>query len=159
MQVIVSDLYSSSRHHLEGNEDDVRAQLLELYPHLLVKFGAHCDIKILVDALNKSQFASASIVDSLNKHESYQGAVVEGQGLQVIRYGQNVPHGQVAPKMAQLEACRGAAAFLAGKPCTDLELRQALLQEEQPELAALRAHNLPVTALKDLQAILAASTL
>jgi hypothetical protein len=159
MQVVIKDHYSDTRHHLEGNEDDIRAQLLELYPHLLVKFGAHCDIKILVDALNKSQFASASIVDSLNKHESYQGAVVDGQGLGIIRYPKDTRHGQVASKMAQLEVCRDAAAFLAGHSCTSLELRQALLQEEQPELAALRAHNLPVTALKDLQAILAASTL
>src|ERR1039457_2235068 len=126
MQVVIKDHYSDTRHHLEGNEDDIRAQLLELYPHLLVKFGAHCDIKILVDALNKSQFASASIVDSLNKHESYQGAVVDGVGLHIVRYPKDTRHGQVASKMAQLEACRAAAEFLSGRHCSDLELRQSL---------------------------------
>jgi hypothetical protein len=156
MQIIISDHYQNARHTLEGAEDDLRQQLLDLYPYLLVKFGNRCDIRILVDSLNKSQFASASVVDSLNKTEQ---VLSDGQGLHATHYTHDTAPGQLDTTDGKIEACAEAAAFLAGFRCTPEELRRAYLQTEDPELAALQAHNLPDTKLQDLRGIIAATGL
>jgi len=160
MQIAIEDYYESARHHLEGSEDDVRRQIFDLYPFLLSKFGPQCSIKILIDALNKNQGTTAVIKNQLSKAEFYQGDVSDGQGLHIIHHPQELPNGQLNTIDSSIVACKAAAEFLAGKECTTKELRQALLQTDgDVELAALIAHGLPVEALGDLRAILAATNL
>jgi hypothetical protein len=159
MQVTILDIYQDTKHHLEGSTEDVRAQVLDLYPFLRQKFGPQCSIGILIDALNKTQFAYASISDSISKSEE-NPPVVDGQGLHVVRYDQEAPVGQLNTSDVFIEVCKAAAAFLAGHECTARELRQALLEADgDAELAALIAHGLPATSMPDLRAVLAASDL
>jgi hypothetical protein len=153
MRVIVSDVYTSERHHLEGDEEGVRSQLLDLYPFLLMRYGNKCSVKILVDALNKNQSTTAKILDSLDKAEHQY--VADGTALHTVRYPKGTKHGQIHTQDTQLEAYRAAAEFLAGQPCSDKEMRQALLQADGDcAQAALIAHNLPATMLPDLEAVL-----
>ena len=149
MQVVISDLYSSTRHTLEGDENDVRSQILDLYSFLLMKFGPHCSVDILVNALNKNQSTIAKKTDQLSK-----STPTDGTGLHQINCDPHLPHGQLNTQDAELDACNRAAAFLSGKEATSQELRQASLQTECPQKAALLAHGLPLTALSDLLAIL-----
>ena len=154
MVLIVSDHYEDARHHIEGDANDIKSQLLTLYPWLLVKFGPHADISVLVDALNKSQGCTAKLFDSIKKSET----AADGHGLHVIRYDQSTGHGQINTTDSLIEAAREAGAFLAGYPCEDKEMRQALLQADgDPYQAALLAHNLPISSLPDLMAVLSVS--
>jgi hypothetical protein len=160
MRVIISDHYENARHVIEGDDEDVRSQVLDLYPYLLTKYGPHCDINILVKDLNHSQFASAVVLNDLDKSDRYDtpGIIQDGIGQHVIRYPSSTKHGQIHTQDTQLEACREAGAFLSGHPCEDKEMRQALLQNDgNPELAALAAHGLPLTMLEDLRAVLSSS--
>ena len=160
MRVIISDHYENARHEIEGSEDDVRSQIFDLYSYLLQKYGNQCDIRILIKALNKSQFASAAILDDLEKSERYDTpeAVSDGQGLHIVRYPHHTKHGQLNTVDTSIEACRAAGAFLAGHSCTNEELRRALLQSDgDAELAALIAHGLPATMLEDLRAVLSSA--
>jgi hypothetical protein len=157
MRLIVADHYENARHEIEGDENDIKSQLLDLYPWLLTKFGPHCDIKILVNALNKHQATTARIFDDMAKAERYLAPshISDGTGMHVIRYDQDDKHGQIATTDNQLEACRAAGEFLAGHPCTDKEMRQALLQEDgDPIMAAIVAHGLPITCVEDMKAVL-----
>jgi major membrane immunogen (membrane-anchored lipoprotein) len=156
VQVRISDHYQNARHTLEGDEDDVRQQLLNLYPHLLVQYGSKCSVDILVNALNNSQFASAAMVNSMAKSEQI---LTDGQGLHITRYPVETGVGQLHTLDDKIERCRAAAAFLAGFECSPEELRAAYIQTEDPELAALQAHRLPVTMLEDLRGILNATNL
>lgn len=160
MRVVIVDHYTDERQTVEGTEDDVRSQLLTLYPYLLKTFGPHCSIDILVNAMNKFQGTTACVVNSMQKNSTYTGDVVDGSGLHIVRYDQDTKHGQIHSVDEQLARCRAAAEFLAGSPCQDKEMRQALLQSDgDPELAALLAHGLTVDKLPDLRGIVAASSL
>jgi hypothetical protein len=142
MKLTIKDLYQDKDEHLSGTPEDVRSQLLTLYPFLLTRFGPHCDIDILVDALNRSQCCFVVENDPLGKSE-YHGSA---------------KHGQLYTVDEQLEALRAAAAFLAGHPCSDKEMRQALIQSDaDPALAVLRAHGLSPDLLPDLVAVANAS--
>jgi hypothetical protein len=154
MRLVIKDHYEDTRHTLEGSPEDVRSQVLDLYPFLLVKFGPHADIAIYVNALNKNQGTTAAIKDSLSKSQIN----ADGQGLHIIRHDIDTKHGQISTTDSQIEACRAAAEFLAGHPCSDQEMRQALLQEDgDPYKAAVVAHGLEDSAVADIKAIIDAS--
>ena len=159
MQLIVVDHYENTRQHFLGTEEDIKDQIFNEYPWLLFQFGSQCPLETLVTALNESQHSSAKLVDSLSKsYEEFRDTESQGDGLHNIRYPQGTRHGQLSTEDFDLEACRAAAAFLAGKECSDSDLRNALLETDgDNELAALMAHNLPETSLKELRAVLGAS--
>jgi hypothetical protein len=118
-----------------------------------MRYGNKCSVKILVDALNKNQSTTAKILDSLDKAERQY--VADGTALHAVRYPKGTKHGQIHTQDTQLEAYRAAAEFLSGQPCSDKEMRQALLQADGDcAQAALIAHNLPATMLPDLEAVL-----
>jgi hypothetical protein len=146
MLVKVVNHYQDTTDNISGSEDDVRKQLLVLYPYLLQRFGSHCDVDILLKDLNRSQFCTATIL--LNKSES----INDGKGLHHIVYDPKTKHGQISQDV-ELEVYREAAQFLSGYKCTDEELRQALLETEDPVYAALVAHKLPLQMVGDLEAI------
>jgi hypothetical protein len=155
MQVIVADHYSDTRHHLEGSEDDVRSQLLNLYPHLLTQYGNSCSVDLLVKSLNKSQFCSAKVVPTLEKRETDQGEDID---MKPFAQHPGPTHGQLNTIDKNVEACRAAAEFLAGHACTDKEMRQALLEcDGDNEKAALLACGLSFDLLKDLRGVLSAT--
>lgn len=153
MRCTITDHYQDEVHHLEGNENDVRAQVLTLYPFLLVKYGPYADLDILLKTLDKSQFASVSIGGTdFAKSENTES---QGIGLHIINHDPQLPHGQFHTADDLLEAYKEAAEFLTNKTPNPEQFRAALMEADgDPELTVLLAFDLPAEAVKDLRAVL-----
>jgi hypothetical protein len=147
MRVIISDHYDDARHHIEGNVDDIRSQILDFYPYLLQKLGAAPSVEMLINELNKHQGVLAKILDDTFK------SLKDGNGLHHITYDIGLPHGQLSINET-LMLYRDAAEFLAGHPCTEEEMKQAFKASDgDPLQTVILAFNLTKEDKKELEAI------
>lgn len=136
MRVVVTDWYEGGHPRVfEGDEPEVRADILHNYPFLAKKFGWQAPVDLLVRELDRTQAHSAHVDggDLILKSD-----ISAGVNADVVA--------DMVGAHDELAAAAEAAAFLAGQPVPSRDaLRMAMLQrDENVEEAALAAVGLPV---------------
>ena len=154
MQVIVSDIYSDTRHHITGTPESCRNHLFSQFPWLLHKLGQNATVEQCVNCLDRSQVYHVKTDSDLAKFEIDQST--DDHPLHQYKI-ESKHNGQITNSNSRLILCVEAAEFLCGHSISDAELRQALLVfDGKPEQAALSAAGLdPDKNLPDINAILA----
>ena len=126
MRVIVQQHYQDCTHAYEGDEDEVREQLLHAYHWLTRKYGQHAPVSVLVPGLDQAQAYSAWV----ENEPSGDIEVTPPRNLEDALHGQET----------NLADCLRAASFLSGVTPSPDEVRAARVHcDDDPVDAALMA--------------------